>query len=330
MLYGVDVHPDYQAGLSFSKLASQGYTFSVTKASQGTGYVAPRFADWIRQTRAAGMVPGAYHWIERGNAAAQVAHFLDVLATVGGPNGLLVQLDCEDSADWATLTAWRDEWNRRTGGHPFLLYSGKWWWGAAGRQWPGSTLTPYLWESHYLAADTDGIPDDPAAFAARIPADWWTPGYGGWSVAAILQFTSRGDAGGLSNNVDLNATRLTREQLLALTRPPEDDMALRDDKDFHYLIHRVAGLQNMADPIIIPVHKPTNTAEVKEANLLARALKDANLSPEEMAQITAAVTTAAHDGAYAGADDVAEDAAQEAVADALHTAADAAGPDPTP
>lgn len=220
MLYGVDIHGQYQAGIDFPTLARQGYTFAVTKASQGTGFRAPRFVEWIGKTRAAGMIPGAYHWIEKGNAVAQVAHFLKVLADVGGPNGLLIQLDCEDNATWADVQAWAAEWKRRTNGHPFLLYSGKWWWGAAGRQWPGSSITPYLWESHYLAADTDSVPDDPAAFAARIPASWWTPGYGGWKAATILQFSSKGDAGKLANKVDLNATKLTREQLLKLTQPP--------------------------------------------------------------------------------------------------------------
>lgn len=226
MLYGVDIHGSYQAGIDFPTLKAQGYTFAVTKASQGTDFRAPRFVEWIGKTRAAGMIPGAYHWISKGSPVAQVAHFLDVLADVGGPNGLVVQLDCEDNATWADVQAWAAEWRRRTNDHPFLLYSGKWWWGAAGRQWPGSTITPYLWDSHYLVADTDSIPDDPAAFAARIPSSWWTPGYGGWKAATILQFTSKGDAGKLANRVDLNATKLSREQLLALTRPPEEDMPL--------------------------------------------------------------------------------------------------------
>lgn len=222
MLYGVDVHGGYQAGLDFGLLRRQGYTFAAVKASQGTAFVGPQFATWIRAGRAAGLIMGAYHWIVRGDAAAQCDHFLDVLKSVGGPNGLLVQLDCEDTATWADVQAWVKRWNERTDHHPFAIYTGKWWWNAPGRQWNGASLTPYLWDSHYTKADADGVADDPAAVAAQIPAAWWTPQYGGWKSATILQYTSRGDAGGLANNVDLNATHMSREQLLALTRAPEE------------------------------------------------------------------------------------------------------------
>jgi hypothetical protein len=208
----------------------------VVKASQGTEYVGPQFASWIKGGRAAGLIMGAYHWIEHGNVTAQVDHFLSVLKTVGGPKGLLVQLDCEDSATWADLQEWDRVWSERTGGHPYIIYSGAWWWTAPGRGWPGSTLTPYLWDSRYLQSDTDGIPDDPAKVAAGIPSSSWAPRYGGWKVATILQFTSKGDAGGLKNNVDLNATKLSREQLLALTHPPEDDMPL-SQADADLIVH---------------------------------------------------------------------------------------------
>lgn len=301
MLYGVDVHGTYQRGLSFPTLAKQGYSFAVTKATEGTSYVAPSFVEWTAAARAAGMIPGAYHWLHRGAAVEQARFFYDRVRQAGGPGGMLIQLDCEDDADWPTLQAWDAEWARLSGGHPYLIYTGRWWWDTASRGWPGVTLTPHLWHSEYLTADLDSVPDDPAAFAARIPASWWTTSYGGWPTATILQFTSKGDAGGLANNVDLNAFRGTREQLLALTHPPEDDMALRDDKDFHYLIHRLYGLQMMADPILIPPHKPTDSAAVSEPNLLARALRDAGLSPEELAQVVTAVATAAHDGAASGA-----------------------------
>lgn len=52
----------------------------------------------------------------------------------------------------------------------------------------------------------------------------------------------------------------------------EDDMALRDDLDGWYLMHRVLGLQSNTDPIVIPEHKPTHTPARSEPNLLAQAL----------------------------------------------------------
>lgn len=225
MLYGVDVHDGYQHGLSFPTLVAQGYTFAAVKLTQGTGYVRDQADEWITSARSAGLVPGAYHWLTSADGAAQARWFHQNLAKVGGPDGLLIQLDCEDDGYGPQMTAWAQEWSRLTGGHPFMIYSGAWWWPKTGG-FVGASLTPYLWDSHYLSADADTVPDDPAAFAARIPASWWGPRYGGWPTPTFVQFTSKGDAGGLANNVDLNCTRLTREQLLALTG---DDMAITTD-----------------------------------------------------------------------------------------------------
>lgn len=235
-LYGVDVHEQYQAGIDFSVLRDQGYTFAVAKASQGWGVPTTsglsaaafktRMIDWIGQIRSDGMVPGLYHWIVATSPIAQARFFYGLVVAAGGPQGMLIQLDCEDNALYADVTAWAGEWARLSGGHPLLLYTGKWWWAASGRGWTGNTITPYLWDSRYLTADDDTIADDPAVFAARIPGAWWAPGYGGWPSSTILQFTSRGDAGSLGNNVDLNVFQGTREQLLTLTQPRGNNMIL--------------------------------------------------------------------------------------------------------
>lgn len=234
MLYGVDIHARYQGGIDLALLKRQGYTFMCTKASEGTSIpsagglssagFAARMLEWVAEARRLGMVPGLYHWLKAGNAKYQAQFFHALVERAGGPAGMLIQLDCEDNATYPDVVEWADEWKRLTGGHPILLYTGKWWW--APRGWDGNRITPLLWDSHYLTADTDTIPDDPAAFAGRVPASWWTPGYGNWSAATILQFTSQGDAGSLGNNVDLNAFRGTREQLIALTGG--DDMSWKE------------------------------------------------------------------------------------------------------
>lgn len=233
MLYGVDIHGSYQRGIDFPLLARQGYTFAAVKATQGvTDFSASytqQFLDWMPKIKAAGLVPGAYHWLTNADPVAQCANFLRRVRQAGGPNGMLIQLDCEDNATLPVLQAWVAEWNKQTGGHPFAIYSGSWWWKPRG--WNGAALTPYLWDSHYISVDTDTIADDPAALAARIPASWWKPTYGNWPKVTVLQFTSKGDAGGLGNNVDLNAFPGTKADLLALTttaaapaqpKPPED------------------------------------------------------------------------------------------------------------
>lgn len=235
MLYGVDVHGEYQRGLRIEDLPGQGYTYGVVKATEGVGFTAPRYDEFINRFRAAGMVTGAYHWLRAGDGAAQARYFLDKLQAVGGHHGLLIQLDVEHDGYGREMQAWAAEWNHLTGHHPFLIYSGAWWWPRTGG-FAGASLTPHLWHSRYLEADPDTITDDPAAFADRIPASWWAPGYGGWPEATFLQFTSRGDAGSLGNNVDLNVFRGSLDDLLVLAGggavaddwgrygpPPDDD-----------------------------------------------------------------------------------------------------------
>jgi hypothetical protein len=222
-VYGVDIHGTYQRGMDFSMLARQGYSFAAVKASQGVtefnSSFTQQFLDWIPRIRAAGMIPGAYHWLTNADPVAQCRNFWRRLRQVGGPAGMLIQCDCEDNATIEVLRGWTAEWKRLSGGHPFLIYSGGWWWKPRG--WNGAQFTPYLWQSHYLPADADTAPDDPAAFARRIPDSWWNPGYGGWARATILQFTSRGDAGSLGNNVDLNVYPGTVAQLRALAGVPQ-------------------------------------------------------------------------------------------------------------
>lgn len=217
MLFGVDVHDGYQAGLSFPLLVKQGYTFATVKFTQGADYVRGQADEWIAAARRSGLIPGAYHWLNGAEGGEQARWFHHNLMQVGGPQGLLIQLDVEDNGYGPQMTAWTREWNRLTDSHPFIIYSGSWWWPRT-NGFRGVDLTPYLWHSHYLTSDSDTVPDDPATVVQTIPASWWKPGYGGWDKATFLQFTSRGDAGGLGNNVDLNMTTLTRQGLLALTR----------------------------------------------------------------------------------------------------------------
>lgn len=220
MQYGVDVHDGYQAGLSVQTLVAQGYTFAAVKLTQGTTYARDRGDDWVRAARDAGLIPGGYHWLTSADGAEQARWFWRKVREAGGPDGMLIQLDVEDDGYGPQILAWAAEWNRLSNHHPFLIYSGAWWWNSPDRPMRGVRgvdVTPYLWHSRYLTADSDTVPDDPAEFAARIPATWWAPGYGGWPTVTILQFTSRGDAGGLGNKVDLNVFRGDGDALLALT-----------------------------------------------------------------------------------------------------------------
>lgn len=215
MLYLVDAHNDYQAGLNIEQVAREGYSALLVKATQGaTGYTAAgAFDDWIRRARASGMIAGAYHWLTSASASAQLDHYLRRLDAVGGPAGLLCAVDVEDTENPPTrsiLADFADGFRRRTGGHPLLLYTGAWWWKPRG--WNGAGITPYLWASRYVSGSGYG-----SQLYSRVPESWWTPGYGGWGQATILQFSSTGLVAGKA--VDVNAFRGSLDDLRALTRP---------------------------------------------------------------------------------------------------------------
>jgi len=202
----------WQGDIDIARIAHEGYAACVCKATEGTTYVDPMLDRNIAAVKKAGMIPGAYHFIRDGDGAAQARHFYDRVHRLGGPTGWLIQLDCESDGYGTEMTAWTNEWRRLTGNHPFLIYSGAWWWPRTGG-FRGAGLTPYLWHSDYVEGSGYG-----SDLYRKVPASAWNPGYGGWNEATILQFSSSGKVAGRS--VDVNAFRGSVEQLHALTRTP--------------------------------------------------------------------------------------------------------------
>lgn len=201
---------NWQAGINIEQVVREGYAAVVCKATEGGTFNDKQFDNWIPRIRKAGAIPGAYHYLRAGNGAAQARHFLNRLKRHGGPDGMLIQLDNEKDASWDTTKDWVKEWNRLTGNHPILMYTGAWWWKPRG--WDGEKLTPYLWHSRYVNGTGTG-----SKLYEKVPASWWTPGYGGWDKVTVLQFSSKGKVAG--KQIDVNAFRGTLAQLRALTRP---------------------------------------------------------------------------------------------------------------
>lgn len=216
----VDVHTTYQAGLDVAKLKQEGYSAVVIKATQGAnGYWAPsKFNDWVNTAKSVGLIPGAYHWLVKGNGSAQADRFLSRLAEVGGPKGMLLQIDNEDTsagADAATLEAFVRRMNERTGNQPMHMYTGMgWWWGPHMGGYNGANLGLKLWNSRYVTGSGYG-----SVLYSKVPDSWWHVNAGGWNDCSILQFSDHGTAGGLTANVDVNAFRGTLEDLKAFTQP---------------------------------------------------------------------------------------------------------------
>jgi lysozyme len=219
LIWLIDIS-NYQGNFNVAEAGREGYSAIICKATEGLTYQDPRFDAFIPQIKAAGLIPGTYHFLRAGDGAAQARAFHARVAAHGGPDGFLCACDNEQDANWAVTKAFFAEWNQLTSGHPLIMYSGAWWWSSRG--WNGASLTPYLWHSHYVSGGGAG-----SALYAKVPESWWTPGYGGWSTATILQFSSSATVAG--QQVDVDAFRGTLDELRALTHiasPPtsEDDM----------------------------------------------------------------------------------------------------------
>ena len=229
-IFGIDVHPQYQSGLDFTRVKQLGYAFCWVKASQGSSYVPTGFRDYFARAQKTGMIMGLYHFLdESASARAQVDNFLRAAGLVGGVGGKMLAVDFEDYGDLspsnATLRAFVAELRRRIGDHPIVLYSAAGFWNGGD---PSGAFAQYgadaLWEARYANMDRQRYPREHYEEIRDWKAAWG--GFGG--VAPLFwQFTSTGLVA--DQFIDVNAFRGTREMLESLARegvgavkPPPD------------------------------------------------------------------------------------------------------------
>jgi lysozyme len=93
---GPDVSSNQPHPIDWHQVRAAGHTFAVVKATEGSGYSNPYFAQDVRAARAAGLIVWPYHWVGAGDGAAQGTHAVSVIRQVFGP-GDLVWLDFEQA-----------------------------------------------------------------------------------------------------------------------------------------------------------------------------------------------------------------------------------------
>jgi len=234
---GIDVSR-HQGPINWQLVAQAGHTFAFCKATDGISYpYVGYYRDQIPRIKAAGLVPGAYHWLQPGNdPAAQARYFLSV---IGNPAGLLCALDVErgpkgEIATSAQAHAFADEFRRQTGGHPLIVYTGQWYWVGVLHNPHGADIGP-LWHSEYETTVGE-VADGPELDK-----------YGGWNRCLFWQFTSTGQVSGVVGNCDVDLFYGDRSQLLVLAAapptPPTPPPPLEEDDDMHkpYILAHPAG-----------------------------------------------------------------------------------------
>lgn len=222
-LTGPDVS-HWQGTVDWTAVAGAGHSFAWAKATQGIRHVDRQWARNRAGIAAAGLVPGAYHFLDHETPGdAQARHFV---ATVGGFAALMAAVDVETERGGNPtidqVVAFAAEFRRLVGGrHPLVIYtSWGWWAGRDPRGVRGVTITPWLWHARYRPI-------------SRGPGRM----YGGWAFPTFWQHTSTGSCPGVAGDCDLNVFYGGHDDLHRLatarpqTRPPEedeDDMRIAD------------------------------------------------------------------------------------------------------
>jgi hypothetical protein len=241
-IFGYDVSANNR-GFSPETAARNGHRFGIARATGGldfgpggaggwTPYMDVMYPEFSRRIRESGVVEGAYGFPVDASFVSiedQVDAFVDA---VGDPNGkLIAAVDYElyGPRPGATPTPthlgqYIHALREIIGNHPILLYAGRNFWNEP----PHSGLVKeygdnvFLWAPWYYSMDPVERPFDHYARGLRDPNNGWWLRFGG--RRPIMSQFCIGAAGGLAE-VDINAFRLTENDLKALTiRPtPNED-----------------------------------------------------------------------------------------------------------
>jgi lysozyme len=205
-LYGIDVHPQFQAGLNIEQVRAEGFDFIAVKVSQGTNTYGGQ--DWLRRARACGLLPIAYHYLDPGNEVEQAHIFAEQLLQADVP-GMLDAEALADDGKTPTLTVSGIRQFLTSvisrGGRVPLLYLPCWYWERM--RSPDLTGMPRLWASSYV-----GGRGYAADLYETVTPRYWAP-YGGMPVT-ILQFTDQASVNG--QHIDADAFLGTRDELTAI------------------------------------------------------------------------------------------------------------------
>jgi lysozyme len=88
----IDLYHGDKVNVDFSSVKSIGIDAVILKATQGINFADPAFAPRVANARAAGLLVGAYHFMDATSPCEQMANFLSV---VGDAGDILLVVDFE-------------------------------------------------------------------------------------------------------------------------------------------------------------------------------------------------------------------------------------------
>ncbi len=179
-------------------VAAHSVAFAFAKATQGTSFVDPRFAENWHCMREAGVQRGAYHFFDPSeDATAQANHFVETVHFEPGDLPPVLDVEMLKRSTLAStldgITVWLAAVHKAIGRTPIVYTSASFWQQLGNPPNPG----PYpLWVAHY------GVPKP------HVPTAW--PAWTFW------QFSQLGRCAGITGYVDMNRYRGSTEEMSVL------------------------------------------------------------------------------------------------------------------
>ena len=197
---GIDVSI-YQGDIHWPSVKASGYSFAVAKATEGAHYTDADFIYNLDGIREAGMVAGAYHFLDwNTDATAQAEHFLSVYQPRNGD--LPPTLDCEactvePNVAIAMVSKFLQTVEPHLAGARMLLYMS------------------FSFPSDHLNGGS-GFSGHPL-WVAAYNNDANAPVPNAWNKATMWQWSDSGNVGGIEGSVDLDRFLGTLDDLHAFT-----------------------------------------------------------------------------------------------------------------
>jgi lysozyme len=227
-LYGVDVS-SFQGSPDYAKVHAAGVAFVIAKATEGLGYTDPTYTRNKAAIPAAGLVPGAYHFLRGTHDGASQA---EAFVRAADPHAIhALDVECLDDVRkfnrHLDVPGFVKRYKQLLPGHPLVIYTGRDFWTAcAGTATPGPTYGP-LWAAGY-------VPNAYVTGTGSLSQQWAKAGkatsglpWAGWTSWAVVQFTDHATVPGINGGVDGDAFTGTLDDLRALTgvhappKPPQ-------------------------------------------------------------------------------------------------------------
>jgi lysozyme len=101
----IDISHYESVSQDFAATAKSGIVAVILKATQGTGFVDQTFLPRVAESKAAGLLVGAYHFLDGSSPAEQVAHFLTVAVSEAGVDWLALDWEPYPSSQASVMQA---------------------------------------------------------------------------------------------------------------------------------------------------------------------------------------------------------------------------------